>query len=192
MSALNPIYVVVTNANVLINLIHIDRLDLLGALASYEFVVPPEVEAEIRVPDYSRALARAFDADHIRRRAFTSTDELVLYAEHTHVIGRGEAACLAMAEVQGWYVASDEQHKFLQLVKARLGTGHILNTLGLFELAIRANVITTEEADEDKLVLAELKRQLSSFRKLAAPRLMPVDLYKSFETGVAKADAIGG
>ena len=66
MSALNPIYVVVTNANVLINLIHIDRLDLLGALASYEFVVPPEVEAEIRVPDYSRALARAFDADRPR------------------------------------------------------------------------------------------------------------------------------
>ena len=176
MNALNPICVVVTNANVLINLIHVDRLDLLGAIAGYEFVVPPEVEAEISVPDYSQALAHAFDADHIRQRAFTSTDELALYAEYTHVIGRGEAACLAMAEVRGWYVASDEQHKFLKLVKACLGAGRILNTLGVFELATRANVITAEEADEDKLVLVELKMRLSSFRELEAPRLTPVDL----------------
>ena len=176
MNALNPICVVATNANVLINLIHVDQLDLLGSIAGYEFVVPPEVEAEISVPDHSQALARAFDADHIRRWAFTSTDELALYAEHTHVIGRGEAACLAMAEVQGWYVASDEQHKFLKLVKERLGTGRILNTLRVFDLAIRANVITAEEAYEDKLVLAELKMRLSSFRELAAPRLTPADL----------------
>ena len=145
MNAVNPKYMVATNASVLTNLMHVDRLDLLGALADYEFVVPPEVEAEIRVPDHSQALARAFDADHIRRRAFTSTDELALYVEHTHVIGRGEAACLAMAEVQSWYVASDEQHKFLKLVKVRLGLGRILNTPGIFELAIRANLITAEE-----------------------------------------------
>ena len=176
MSSKKPKCIFVTDASVLINLIHVDRLDLLGALVGYEFIVPPEVEAEVRLPAHSQALARAFDAGHLRRQAFTSTDELALYAEHTHVIGRGEAACLAMAEVQGWYVASDEQHKFLKLVKERLGTGRILNTLRVFDLAICANVITAKEAYEDKLVLAELKMRLSSFRELEAPRLTPVDL----------------
>ena len=176
MNTVNPICVVATNTNVLINLIHVDRLDLLGALAGYEFVVPPEVEAEISVPDHSQALARAIDADHIRQCAFTSTDELALYSEHTHVIGKGEAACLAMAEVHGWHVASDEQHKFLKLVKERLGTERILNTLRVFELAVCANVITAEKAYEDKLELAELKMRFASFRELEAPKLTPADL----------------
>ncbi len=35
--------VVVTDTNILINLIHIGRLDLLGKLPPYSFVVPEEV-----------------------------------------------------------------------------------------------------------------------------------------------------
>ena len=163
-----PICVVVADANVLINLIHVDRLGLLGALVGYEFVVPPEVEAEISIPDQVRTLAHAFDVGHIRRQAFTSTEELGIYAEHTRVLGRGEAACLAMAEVQGWYIASDEKRKFQKLAKERLGTGRILTTPGVFVLAICANLISVEEADMDKLELAEhrFKMRFSSFREV--------------------------
>jgi hypothetical protein len=39
--------VIVTDANVLINLTHIGRLSLLAALHSYSFRVPREVLAEI-------------------------------------------------------------------------------------------------------------------------------------------------
>ena len=39
MAAVERIRVVVTDANVLINLIHVGRLDLLGSLSGYEFVV---------------------------------------------------------------------------------------------------------------------------------------------------------
>ena len=39
-----------TDANVLINLIHVDRLRLLGALPGFEFIVPPEVESEVNIP----------------------------------------------------------------------------------------------------------------------------------------------
>ena len=35
------------------------------------------------------------------------------------MIGKGEAACLAMAEVQDWYVASDERGRFLRLAVKR-------------------------------------------------------------------------
>jgi hypothetical protein len=42
----SPVRVVVTDANILINLIHVGRLDLLGKLPPYSFVVPEEVVKE--------------------------------------------------------------------------------------------------------------------------------------------------
>ena len=50
----------------------------------------------------------------------------------------------------------------------RLGSGRILNTAGILVLAIRARLITIEEADADKLVLAEhrFKMRFSSFREV--------------------------
>jgi hypothetical protein len=42
--------VVVTDTNILINLIHIGRLDLLGKLPPYSFVVSEEVVNEVREP----------------------------------------------------------------------------------------------------------------------------------------------
>jgi rRNA-processing protein FCF1 len=50
----NPSRVVVTDANVLINLIHAGRLDLLGSLTPFEFVIPDHVIAEIRCLGSSR------------------------------------------------------------------------------------------------------------------------------------------
>ncbi len=104
--------VVVTDANVLINLIHVGRLDLLARLPDFEFVVPPEVEAEVAIPEQAAVLKRALDAEEIRREAFMGTEELGIYAELVQVLGKGESACLAMAEVRGWLVASDERRRF--------------------------------------------------------------------------------
>ena len=67
-----------TDTNVLINLIHVDRLSLLGALSGYDFVVPAEVESEVITPQHFAALARAFDAAHLRRRPFSTVAELTL------------------------------------------------------------------------------------------------------------------
>jgi predicted nucleic acid-binding protein len=158
--------VVVTDATVLINLIHVDRLGFLGALGGYEFVVPPEVEAEVSVPAQTVALARAFDAGHIARVSFTGTAELEIYAELIEVIGKGEAACLAMADVQGWFVASDERRRFLRLAGERLGPGRVVNTAGIFVLAIRAGLLSIEEADDDKRALEgqRFKMRFTSFR----------------------------
>ena len=143
-----------TDTNVLINLIHVDRLALLGALSAYDFVVPHEVESEVITPRHSAALARAFDATHLRRRRLSSPAELTLYASYVRVVGKGEAACLAMAEMHGWSIASDERHRFQTLATKRLGTGRMINTPGLYVLAIRSHMITVKEADHDKDVLA--------------------------------------
>lgn len=164
----SPSRVVVTDASVLINLMHVDRLDLLGALAGYDFVVPPEVEAEVTVPAQAQALARGFGAGHIGRIRFSDADttELEVYAELVQVIGKGEAACLALAQIRGWYVASDERRRFLRLARERIGEGRVLNTPGIFVLAIRAGLLTVEDADQDKGVLERyrFKMRFASFR----------------------------
>ena len=49
--------------------------------------------------------------------------ELATYAELQHIMGSGEAACLAMAETRGWLIAPDEKRRFRREVIARLGEG---------------------------------------------------------------------
>ena len=158
--------VVITDANVIINLIHVERLDLLWRLPGYQFVVPPEVEAEVCVPRQAAVLKQALDAGDLSRQGFTGTAELGIYAELVQVLGKGESACLAMAEVRGWLVASDEGRRFLRLANAHLGPGRVLNTPGLFVLAIRADVLTVEEADRHKATLERhrFKMNFASFR----------------------------
>lgn len=169
-----PARVVVTDANVLINLIHVDRLGLLGSLVGYRFVVPPEVEAEVIVAPQAAALADAFDGGHLARASFAGTAELAAFADLVRVLGQGEAACLALAETHGWYVASDERRRFLRLAEERLGAGRVINTPGIYVLAIRAGLLSIEDADADKGVLAghQFMMKFSSFRDVlgAKPR----------------------
>ena len=160
-----------TDASVLINLIHVDRLNLLGALPGFEFIVPPEGESEISLPAQSQALARAIGTGHLRRQSFTTTTELQLYARYVQVLGTGEAACLSMAEVHRWTVASDERGKFWKLASIRLGAGRILNTPGVFVLAIRANLLSVADADHHKHTLEtnRFKMQFRSFGDIIKP-----------------------
>jgi hypothetical protein len=46
--------IVAADANILINFIHVQRLDLLGHLPEYEFVMPEEVRGEITDPPPAR------------------------------------------------------------------------------------------------------------------------------------------
>jgi predicted nucleic acid-binding protein len=60
------IRVVVTDTNILINLAHIGRLDLLGKLPPYSFVVPEEVVREVKEPAQSVAVQRAISSEHLQ------------------------------------------------------------------------------------------------------------------------------
>jgi predicted nucleic acid-binding protein len=81
-------------------------------------------------------------------------------------MGQGEAACLALAESRGWLIASDERRRFRREVFARLGEGRLVTTAGLFVLAIRAGILTVEEADQMKAVLEQRRFRMTfaSFR----------------------------
>jgi predicted nucleic acid-binding protein len=167
----DPPWVIVTDANVLINLIHAGRLDLLGALTTFEFVVPDHVIAEITVHAQRQALEIALRRGALSKRSITDPRELAAYAELRCIMGSGEAACLAMAEVQGWLIASDEKRRFRREVIARLGEGRLVTTAGLFVMAIRAGTLSVEEADQAKGILQRHRFRLpfKSFRELLDP-----------------------
>jgi predicted nucleic acid-binding protein len=155
--------VVVTDTNILINLLHIGRLDLLGKLPPYSFVVPEEVVKEVREPQQAQALHIAMSSGLLSEVRLADPAELKVYADLVQILGSGEAACLSLAQCRQWLIASDEKKKFRRETLARLGTGRLLNTPGILTLAITGGVLTVEDADQAKAVL-ELHRFIMSFR----------------------------
>jgi predicted nucleic acid-binding protein len=154
--------VVVTDTNILINLIHTGLLDLLAKVDPYAFVLPEEVLKEVSDPGQSEALQSAISSGVLEVVQLTHPAELTLYAELLQTLGIGEAACLSLAECRQWLIASDEKKKFQQEAITRLGPGRILNTPGILVLAITAGILTVEDADHAKAVL-EQNRFVMSF-----------------------------
>lgn len=160
--------IVVLDANVLINLAYAQRMALLRELPGYEFVVPEDVVAEIVDPPQRQQLDAAISDGYLRVETITEPEDLVRYAEYRRSLGRGESACLVLAKRHNWLIASDEKGRFRREATAAVGTGRIMNTPGLFVVAIHADIISVEDADQLK---AELERHrfrmpFGSFRDL--------------------------
>lgn len=159
---------VAVDTSVLINLAHADRLALLGRIPGLAFVVPEEVMAEVTSPDQRAALLAVLGAGVVQRAAISDLAAIELYAELRVTMGRGEAACLALAVSKGWLVACDERRAFRREALARLGSGRLITTPGLLVLAIRAGLMTVEEADRAKALLERHRFRMTfgSFRGL--------------------------
>lgn len=153
--ATNAETVVVTDANVLINLIRIGQLPLLGQLNGYHFLVPTEVANEITEPDQREALVGALAGGYLEQVVVDTMESLQLFAELRDVMGRGEAACLALAATRGCHIASDEKKRFRRRTVELIGEERIVRTEGLLLEAIRQGRISVAEADGFKTVLAE-------------------------------------
>jgi len=162
--------IVATDANIIINLFHVGRLDLCELIPGYELVVPDHVREEILLPAERTALDGAIARGVFRLEAITNLETIALFSELRSHIGRGEAACLAMAVEKGWSIASDEKRRFRREAEARLGRGRLIGTADLFVLAIRAELISVEEADADKATLERCRFKLpfESFRDVMA------------------------
>jgi predicted nucleic acid-binding protein len=153
--------VIVTDANVLINLIHIGKLSLLSALDPHEFRVPREVLAEISEPDQRVAVDGALAAGYIKEIAVETIEALELFGVLRDVMGQGEAACLALAATAGFHIASDEKKRFRRRAIELIGEERILRTESLILEAIRRNQISVAEADGWKLILDTKKYAMS-------------------------------
>jgi len=150
---------------VAINFIHVGRLALLRTLPGYLFVLPEEVLAEVTETAQREQLSRAVTEGWLRVERITEPSDLADYADCRRVLGKGEAACLVLARRHNWLVACDEKGRFQREAVARLGPGRVVNTAGLFVAAIRAGLITVEDADSAKAVLEQHRFRLkfSSF-----------------------------
>lgn len=163
-----PKRVVLGDANVLINLIHVGRLDLCALIPGHEFVVPDHVREEVSEPAQRAMLDGAIERGVFRVEAIFDLATLAFYSEFTAYMGRGEAACLALALERGWSVASDERKRFRREAEARIGSHRLLGTADLFVLAIRGGLISVEQADADKALLEQRRFRMpfASFREL--------------------------
>lgn len=162
----------VADTCVLVNLIHGERLALLGTLPGYEFVIPDYVYEEVTDQDQRQALDEALGQGSLKKERLTDLTSIELYASLRGSLGSGEAACIAMAVTHGWMIASDEGRLFRREVIARIGEDRLLTTVRLYVLAIDVGLLTIEEADRDK---AELERRrfkmgIASFRDLVTGR----------------------
>ena len=160
--------VILTDANVLINLIHIGQLDLLRHLPGYRFMVPEHVMAEINQDDQARCLAEAMADNVLEVSAITDLDEMALYAELHRTLGQGESACLAIAVHRGFSIASDEKRAFRRTAIKEIGEGRLMTTQDLIVSAIRAGLATVAQADQWKCELENkrFKMKFKSFQDL--------------------------
>jgi predicted nucleic acid-binding protein len=137
----------VVDATVVIHLAKARRLDLLGALDGWDFVVPDQVVEEVTYPEQAAALAAALEAAHLRRESSTDPAEIALYAELRERMGKGEAACLAMAASRGWLLASDDRGRaFWRLVGDRIGIDRLIDTARIAEAACKQGVLSADDA----------------------------------------------
>lgn len=159
--------VVVTDTNVLINLIHVDALVLLGRLEGFDFVMLPDVISEITQPAQAAILSATLDDGSIRQAALEKPEGLALYAELSRVMGRGESASLAWGIVENSLVACDDRRARREVI-ARLGEDRLVTTPGILLLAIRQRLITVDDADGMKATLEtrRFKMAFGSFREL--------------------------
>lgn len=148
---------VATDACILINLSRVHRLDLLGAMPPYVFCVPTEALREITYPEQQADVKDALDRGWIQEAHLEEITELRIFAKAHEQLGSGESACLALADARGWILATDDSKgaKWKKVVTA--SNTKILNTPGIFLLAIRQGIITVQQADE-------IKTELEGFR----------------------------
>lgn len=132
--------VVVVDANVLITLIQSAQLNILSKLPEYKFVVVAEVVAEITFSDQAAVLKQAISTGTLEVVRLTNTEEASIFAQLRHRLGVGESACIAIAEMRGWFIASDEKRRFMTIARGRLGASHILTIEDIRKIAGKHNI----------------------------------------------------
>lgn len=158
--------VVVTDANVVINFIHVGMLPDLPRMVNIDFLVTDEVYEEIIRPEQRQTLDAALGAGTWTRESMTDPASIALFASLAAVMGRGEASSLALAVTHRCLVASDERRVFLREARRRLGENRIVDTPGLLLLAIRRGTLTVSDADRAKALL-ETRNFKMRFRSFA-------------------------
>jgi predicted nucleic acid-binding protein len=147
---------VASDACYLINFLAVDRIDLLARRTDRRIHIPLEVDAEIQRPEQRVRLIDAIDSGHLRMAEMVEIPELTEYTGLLgELIGKGEAACLAIAIARGWTVASDERRRFGRLARERLPDRPVITTRATIIEAVGLVHLTVAEAFAIQDTLAE-------------------------------------
>jgi predicted nucleic acid-binding protein len=138
---------VAADACFLINFLAVDRMDLLESLVSYRFQCALEVSREVVRQVQAERLDRAIRAGILDLVEIVDLAEIALVTDLLHEqLGRGESACLALAESRGWVLASDERGRFRRLASERIGEGRLMTTRDALEQAVAVGSLDGSDA----------------------------------------------
>lgn len=162
------LHIVVADTSVLINLMHVKRLDLCCQLPGLEFVIPEHVHAEITRSKQRNEIDRAVREGTFQIVSIAEPGDIASFADLTMHLGRGEAACLVLATANGWSIACDEKGRFHREAVTRVGEDRILGTVDIYLSALRGGQLTVAQADAEKAVLEanRFRMPFGSFREL--------------------------
>jgi predicted nucleic acid-binding protein len=160
-------WIIIADANILINFIRINALYLLENLPKRQFGIPTAVYEEILPGRGRERIDEAIHKGAIKVYRVESTEALTLFYRYTSTLGTGEASCLALVRDQGWILATDDR-QCRSLAAKEIGTSRITGTVDLLKEAIESGLLTIAEADQ-LLVLLEQENfrvRFKSFRDI--------------------------
>ena len=141
---------VLVDSSVLLNFLKVDRVDLLGRLPEYAFLITDRVRGEI-LNHFEEQLSRleaAIREGWLSETRVEAPAELETFLElfRPRVLGVGECSAIAAAFHRGTALAVDDKdaRKATAKLNAKI---QILETKDLVYLAIEAGILTVEEAD---------------------------------------------
>ena len=101
-----------------------------------------------------------------RRQLGSGRWRLALSGTLPDLMGRGEAACLALAVSKGWMVASDERRRLRRELVERIGAARMVDRASLLRHAISIDCVSVAEADGFEAV-QETRRFVMPFASFA-------------------------
>jgi predicted nucleic acid-binding protein len=133
------------DADVLINLMRINKLDILPRLVGCEFYVPQDVWGEVHRKTQRDRLKKAINKEWLREIVVDDFAEMGLYAEFKTRFGKGESACLAVARNRGWVVVSDDKavKRFVEATPSVAWS--IVGTEGILRWGVEGGVLQESE-----------------------------------------------
>jgi predicted nucleic acid-binding protein len=140
--------VVVADTNILINLGYADSLDLLALIPGIEFIIPPEVEREMRRGRgrvFATIFSRTIASGKLRVEEAIGPRAVEVYVRcrDEHHLDEGESAGLALAASRGDLFATTDARAYEAGI-AELGEHAVVHLEDILELVVARDVLTGE------------------------------------------------
>jgi predicted nucleic acid-binding protein len=157
-----PAVDLVVDTSVLISVLLLDWPWLLTETTGHRAWIPPEVDAEVKYP-HQRDLTDKWLAQGILTvQPIVEMESLRIFARLTKRLGRGEAACLALAAAHPEYILAtdDRDARLMAEITALQIHKRLIGTIGLLRNAIRWGTLPEDQADYALRRLRKMGRYL--------------------------------